>query len=308
MLTALSTIGGSRQKQTLMLAGAIAGGFLIGMGSQIFILPHLDSIAGFTVLFVIVTVLASWFMTSSPRLSFFGMQLALAFYFINLQEFAAQTSLSIARDRVFGILLGLFMMWLAFDQLWGAPAAVEMRRAFISNLRLLAQLARQPPIAGDKTRATLRIASLRATISTTFDKVRSVGDAVIFEFGPSREQDLALRRRIKDWQSQLRALYLMLNASVRPRLQPPGFEFPESVRLAQREFDNRLAEMLDRMADRREGKESERNDDFKDAFERLERTVRTSEGPQELLPTELQTFLALSRSKASVAMSLDKEI
>jgi multidrug resistance protein MdtO len=308
MLTALSTIGGSRQKQTLMLAGAIAGGFLIGMGSQIFILPHLDSIAGFTVLFVIVTVFASWFMTSSPRLSFFGMQLALAFYFINLQEFAAQTSLSIARDRVFGILLGLFMMWLAFDQLWGAPAAVEMRRAFISNLRLLAQLARQPQIAGDKTRATLRIASLRATISTTFDKVRSVGDAVIFEFGPSREQDLALRRRIKDWQSQLRALYLMLNASVRPRLQPPGFEFPESVRLAQREFDNRLAEMLDRMADRREGKESERNDDFKDAFERLERTVRTSEGPQELLPTELQTFLALSRSKASVAMSLDKEI
>jgi hypothetical protein len=100
----------------------------------------------------------------------------------------------------------------------------------------------------------------------------------------------------------------MLNASLRPRLQPPGFEFPESVRLAQREFDNRLAEMLERMADRREGKESGRNDDFKDAFERLERTVRTSEGPQELLPTELQTFLALSRSKASVAMSLDKEI
>jgi len=32
---------------------------------------------------------------------------ALAFYLINLQDFAAQTSLSIARDRVVGILLGL---------------------------------------------------------------------------------------------------------------------------------------------------------------------------------------------------------
>jgi multidrug resistance protein MdtO len=307
MLTALSTIGGSRQKQTLMLTGTIAGGFLVGMGSQIFVLPYVDSIAGFTVMFMLVTFLAAWFMTSSPRLSFFGMQFALAFYFVHLQEFAAQTSLSVARDRVCGILLGLFMMWLAFDQLWGLPATVEAKRAFISSLRLLAQLAREP-IEGDKTRASPRISSLRATISTTFDKVRNLGDAVIFEFGPSREQDLALRSRIKDWVSQLRALSLMLNASLRPRLQPPGFEFPESVRLAQREFDNRLAEMLERMADRREGKESERNDDFKDAFERLERTVRTSEGPQELLPTELQTFLALSRSTASVAMSLDKEI
>jgi multidrug resistance protein MdtO len=95
------------------------------MGSQVFILPYLDSIAGFTVLFILVTVMASWFMTSSPRLSYFGLQLALAFYLINLQEFSMQTSLPIARDRVVGILPGLFMMWLVFDQLWGSSAAVE---------------------------------------------------------------------------------------------------------------------------------------------------------------------------------------
>jgi len=40
------------------------------------------------------------------------------------------------------------MMWLVFDQLWGAPAAVEMRQKLISTLRLLAQLAREP-IAND---------------------------------------------------------------------------------------------------------------------------------------------------------------
>ena len=132
LLTGLSTIGASRQKQILRFAGALVGGFLIGMGSQIFILPYLDSIAGFTVLFVLVTALASWFVTCSPRLSYFGLQVALAFYLINLQEFAVQTSLSIARDRIVGVLLGLFMMWLVFDQLWGAPAAVEMKRTFIS--------------------------------------------------------------------------------------------------------------------------------------------------------------------------------
>ena len=79
LLTALSTIGSSRQKQVLRITGAIVGGFLVGMGSQIFILPYLDSIAGFVVLFVAVTALSSWFMTSSPRLSYFGIQVALAF-------------------------------------------------------------------------------------------------------------------------------------------------------------------------------------------------------------------------------------
>ena len=141
LLTALSTIGSSRQKQFLRITGAIVGGFVLGMGSQIFILPNLDSIGGFDVLFVAVTALSAWFMTSSPRLSYFGIQVALAFYLVNISEFKMQTSLAVARDRVVGILLGLFMMWLVFDQLWGAPAAVEMRKTFISNLRLLAQFA-----------------------------------------------------------------------------------------------------------------------------------------------------------------------
>ena len=32
-----------------------------------------------------------------------------------------QTSLAVARDRIVGILLRLFMMWIVFDQLWGLP-------------------------------------------------------------------------------------------------------------------------------------------------------------------------------------------
>src|SRR4029077_20649930 len=98
----------------LRISGAVVGGFLIGMGAQVFVLPHLDSIAGFTILFVVVTAFASWFMTSSPRLSYFGVQIAVAFCLIHLNSFAIEPSLSIARDRVVGILLGLILMWLLF--------------------------------------------------------------------------------------------------------------------------------------------------------------------------------------------------
>ena len=83
-LTAVSTIGTSRQRQVLRFAGFVVGGLLIGMSAQVFILPYLDSIAGFTVFFVLVTALAAWFMTSSPRLSFFGLQLAAVFFVINM--------------------------------------------------------------------------------------------------------------------------------------------------------------------------------------------------------------------------------
>ena len=81
------------------------GGFLFGMGAQIVILPYLDSIAEFTVLFVAISAVGAWFATSSPRLAYFGVQIIVAFYLINLQEFKEQISLGVARDRVVGILL-----------------------------------------------------------------------------------------------------------------------------------------------------------------------------------------------------------
>jgi multidrug resistance protein MdtO len=307
LLTALSTIGVSRQKQILRFAGALVGGFLIGIGSQIFILPNLDSIAGFTVLFMLVTVLSAWFMTCSPRLSYFGLQVALAFYLINVQEFAAQTSLSVARDRVVGVLLGLFIMWLVFDQLWGSPAAVEMKRTFISNLRLLAQLAREPLPGREKT---WRSYSLRETIIANFNKVRSLADGVLFELGSSRQQVLEIRSRIRRWQPPLHAILAIRLVLLKYRLHLPGFELPPAVRAAQLEFDDRLAGTLERMADRLEGKASEEQDNFEDVLGGLEMEVMSccSKGRQELLERELQTFLALSRSIKNVTLSLDNEI
>jgi multidrug resistance protein MdtO len=306
LLTALSTVGASRQKQVLRFAGAIGGGVVAGMGAQVFILPYVDSIAGFTLLFVVVTGIAAWFATSSPRLSYFGVQFAVGFYLIHLQEFTIQTSLAVARDRVAGILLGLFMMWLVFDQLWGSSAGVEMRRTFISNLRSLGQLVREPLAGREKT---WRSDSLRETINTNFDKVRSLADGVLLEFGPSRQGDLALRNQIRQWQPQLRALFMTRIALLKYRVQVPGFELPEPVRVAQQEFDNRLAGMLDGMADRMEGK-PQGTDRFEDAFERLQQTVQSccSEGPQELLTAEMQTFLTLSRSIENLTISLDREI
>jgi multidrug resistance protein MdtO len=309
LLTALSTIGSSRQKQVLRIAGAVVGGFLLGMGSQIVVLPYVDSIAGFTVLFMAVTVFSSWFMTSSPRLSYFGIQVALAFYLINLNEFKMQTSLAVARDRVAGVLLGLFVMWLIFDQLWSAPASVQMRKTFISNLRLIAQFAREPASKDLNTAITHSLA-LRETISTNLDKVRSLADGVLFEFGPSREENLALRDRIRQWQLNLRILFILKIATWKYRAQLTGFELPEEVADAQREFDDDLAGALSAMADRMEGRPTEKQSTLDNRLARLERTIQSQAGaaPQDERGVQFQTFLSLHRRIESVLTTLQQEI
>src|SRR5262249_8536758 len=164
-----------------------------------------------------------------PRLSYLGVQLAFGFFLINLSEFKFQTSLAVARDRVVGILFGLVVMWLVFDQLWSTPAALAMRQAFAQNLRLLAQMAREPvpPIQGE---ALERSFFPRESINLQSDKVRSLADVVLFEFGPSRRENLQLRDYVRHAQTHLRALFVMRIASLKYRLQLPGFDLPENIR------------------------------------------------------------------------------
>ena len=302
--TALSTIGSSRQKQVLRFVGATLGGFVFGMGSQIFILPSFNSIGGFTILFIVVTALSSWVMTSSARLSYCGVQMALAYYLINLQEFAFQTSLAIARDRVVGVLFGLIMMWFVFDQIGGAPAWVTMKKTYIANLRLMARLAREP-LATDMKSANDTYFSLREAISDGADSVRSLADGVLLEFGATRERDLAWRREILSWQPLLRTLFLNEAALWKFRAKSPGYELPEPVRLAQRAWDDQAANWLDGMADQLEGTSPKQQTNLEKASEQLNQAIKTfrSEHPHEALSS--QAYFALSSRAENLATSLN---
>ena len=246
VVTALISIGTSRQKQLLRTSGAICGGLILGIGSQVLILPMLDTVTGFTVMFVAVTIVAAWFITASPRLSYFGTQMALAFYLIQLRGPFAQTNLAIARDNIMGILLGLVMMWLAFETLGAKPAVQVMREIFAENLTLMAQLARPWP---DGRPADLKqIRTLRDKISQNFSAVNSQADAVLFEVGRARPRSLAIRERLLNWQPQLRSLFLMQVALLHYRLQITPSELPRRVLPAAIRFDTELSSLLEAMS------------------------------------------------------------
>jgi multidrug resistance protein MdtO len=87
--------------------------------------------------------------------------------------------------------------------------------------------------------------------------VRSLADGVLLEFGPSRRRDLALRDRIRKWQPQLRALFLMRSAFLKYRLQLPGFELPAGVVGSLQAYDDCSVQIFENIADRMEGKTSQ---------------------------------------------------
>lgn len=243
IVTALSSIGSSRQKQILRITGALTGGLILGMGAQIVLLPNIDSIAGFTLLFAAVTAIAAWFSTASARLSYFGLQIALAFFLINLQEFAFQTSLTIARDRVFGILLGLIVMWLVFDLLGGERAADQMLLSIRQALLRLAEL-QELSLAPDAQAITRRVQAIREELIGFFGAVNTEADAILLETGRQREQHLVLREHVLALQPALRSLVLLQVTNLRYRRQRLLHELPETVATARRRFDDSMASFL----------------------------------------------------------------
>jgi multidrug resistance protein MdtO len=208
VLTALTTIGSSRQKQILRIAGFILGGVIAGLGAQIFILPFIDSIGGFTLLFAAMTAVAAWIATSGSRLAYAGVQFAFAFYLIHLSDFSIQTNLALGRDRALGVLLGITMMWLVFERFFPRSAADEMVRIFVANLRLLREFSSSSPSAKDPA-GVLKIRRQRDEIYRHFGEVNAQADAVPFETGAPRARDMAARDRIRRWQAALRSFYLL---------------------------------------------------------------------------------------------------
>src|SRR5271165_6546199 len=306
--TALSTIGSSRQKQFLRLGGVIVGGFIFGFGAQVFVLPYLSSIVGFTVVFAIVTAISAWIATATPRLSYLGVQLALAFYLINLQEFAIQSSLAIARDRVVGVLLGLVCMWLVFDRLWVRDALQEMQDAFARNLRLLAELTEQSR-KGDRKEAARRVLQLRDQISDGFNVVKAQSDAVLFEFGPSRARKLAIRDDIKRWQPTLGILLQVLVTSLQYLFEKRLPELPQPIAEAQIAFEDDMALVARAMADEVTGKGSGTAPDIAESATRLRQEIQRHYATVGLpIPPPLVDMITLTQNLASILAPLYLDI
>jgi multidrug resistance protein MdtO len=307
VFTALSNIGVSRQKQVLRIGGAALGAFVFGIGAQIFILPNINSISGFTVLFAVVTAIAAWIATSSSRLSYAGLQLALAFYLIILSEFSIQTSLTLARDRAIGVLLGICMMWLVFERLYPQPAADAMVRIFIRNLRLMAELIKYSPASTD-TEAIVKIRGQRDRVFQYFGEVNAQADAVPFETGDARAGHMAARDRIRRWQTALRTFYLLDTPLIQFRIfgdasQKAGefAQIDDAVRAG-------CSRSFERMAESLENQLNGQPHDGTALPGLLELLERSEAGEHPRFPEREEALLRMLRTIASLVDKMQNEV
>lgn len=116
-VASLGSSGETVNKLMLRIIGCLVGAGL-GVVLLVFFMPHMTSIVSLMVAVLIVTALAAWIGIGSERVSYAGIQIAFAFLLVSLQGFGPDVDLSVARDRVVGILLGNVVMYVAFTQIW----------------------------------------------------------------------------------------------------------------------------------------------------------------------------------------------
>ncbi len=206
-LTARRLTGAGRQRQTLRFAGFIIGAGVIGLGTEVFILPQLNTLPEFALLFASVVWMGSWIATSGPRIAFVGFQIVLSYSLVNLNRFTLNTSLVPSRDAVLGIVLGIVAMWLVFDHLWAQTSSASVRGLLLVTLRNVANF--RVASAEASVEETKRLAAESSRINRDFDKLRDLADIYAFESFPKSARESLVNRGIRTLLPELRAFLLV---------------------------------------------------------------------------------------------------
>jgi multidrug resistance protein MdtO len=266
MVCSLSTIGASTQKGVLRFAGSAIGG-LMGVFTIIYVFPHLDSLGGFWLPFGAGTAVAAYVNFGSPRLSYCGYQIGLAFYKAVLQGYGPATELKVVKDRLIGIALGLLVFELIDTQLWPVRAAARVRPSFANALRSMADLARLPSQDEDPAVVLSRAYALRLKIYQGFATVQQLVAETTFEPGAA-ERDVILQLL-----AEAQAAFLVLLALVQDRADAALREGPVMAREAANRCDATVAESFEALAAGIEHKQRRPWPDLAGALAALERST-----------------------------------
>jgi multidrug resistance protein MdtO len=138
-IVSLGTAAETIEKLTLRILGALIGA-AFGLAAIVFLLPHLISIGSLLVVVFVAGLASAWVAAGSPRISYVGYQIAFAFFLCVIQGPSPAFDLTIARDRVIGIMLGNVVAYLIFANIWPVSVVRRIDPGLVSLLRRLADL------------------------------------------------------------------------------------------------------------------------------------------------------------------------
>jgi multidrug resistance protein MdtO len=132
---------------------------------------------------------SAWVAGGSPRIAYAGFQLAFAFFLCVIQGPAPAFDMTVARDRVIGILLGDVVSYLVFTRIWPISIAQRIDPAIRALLRRL------PAIVSATGAATRR--SLAAEILASRGAIERDLGLVPYEPHWTRPDDRWLQQRAR---------------------------------------------------------------------------------------------------------------
>src|SRR5262249_20645200 len=194
------------------------------------------------------SAIAAWVFVGSPRSSYAGVQIALAFYICVIQGFEPTWYFYTIRDRMIGILFGNAVITLVFLSVWPVRAVDAIWTGLASALRAMAELARVGRRSDDQTVVAREIAGLRAAAARHFAAAQQSAEEESFEW--SVRETAAAREPFEVAAAEARAIFAMQLAIAhqRPNLLPS--DLPDALVAATRRFDALVAESLDAIANR----------------------------------------------------------
>lgn len=139
-IVAQTTAAESVEKLSLRIVGCLVGA-AAGYAAIIYLVPMLTSIGGLMIAVFVGAWGAAYVAAGSPRISYAGFQIAFAFFLCVIQGSGPAFDLTVARDRVIGILLGNLVAYVALVYVWPATVTKRIDPAFATVLKRLQKLA-----------------------------------------------------------------------------------------------------------------------------------------------------------------------
>ena len=233
----------------------------MGLVTLMHALPNVDDIGGFLLVFGAGCAAAAWMNVGSPRISYGGYQVGLAFWKATLQGFGVAMSAQVIRDRLIGIAFGLIVFGLVEHYLWPERARDALRARLSETLRLLADLARAATGGGQ---AVAAVDAWRGRIAMKVAEVQALIESTKFE---RHEPDIAaLERKTTDAQ-----IVLVLLLTLARRRRDSGL--PDVIPVQAREIGGAVAKTLEALAARAAGDITAAAADLHHALAALERSV-----------------------------------
>jgi multidrug resistance protein MdtO len=139
LIIALASTGATIHKGFLRIVGCIIGGAL-GLICSIWFIPRFETLETFLLIVFCVHGLAAWIAAGNDRISYMGLQIALAFDLGFLQGYGPPENIDPLRDRFIGIVIGICIVTTVFALIWPESADLSARERLAASLRTIARL------------------------------------------------------------------------------------------------------------------------------------------------------------------------